>query len=386
MFGRQSRKSIAKARAVCEAAASGDFEARIVGITEKGELGELMQAINLLIDRTDAYMRESKACLEYVSRNQHFRLIAERGMVGSFLASARAINTATYSIKNRNDKFEKIGNDFEDQLETIVQTVSSAVNDLETVSSTVSTMSNSANEQSTIVAAGAEQASANMQGVAAATEELTSAIGEINRQVVQSADISMNAVEKSLQMSEQIEGLNEASQKIGDVIELVNAIAEQTNLLALNATIESARAGEAGKGFAVVAQEVKSLAGQTARATEDTRVQIDSIQEATQLAVLANREISDTIGQVNEISTTIASAVEEQSAATLEIARNVEEAATGTSDVSASITLVRDATSETQDAATKVLRTSEVLSEQGSSLQNLRDEMHGFLQEIRKVG
>ena len=386
MIGRGTRKSIAKVRAVCDAVASGDFEARIVDITEKGDLGEMMHSINLLIDRTDAYMRESKACLEYIGRNQHFRLIVEKGLVGSYLESARSINTATYLIKKRNDDFERIGGEFEVQLQNIVDSVSSAVGDLQAVSAMVNQTSNSANEQTTIVAAGAEEASANMQGVASATEELTSATNEINRKVMQSAEISLNAVRKSQQMNEQIKGLSEASQKIGDVIELINAIAEQTNLLALNATIESARAGEAGKGFAVVAQEVKSLAGQTAKATEDTRTQIDSIQEATRLAVLANQEISDTIGQVNEISATIASAVEEQSTATREIAGNVEEAAAGTTDVSSSIMLVHDATSETQAAAGKVLETSEELTEQKASLQRLRGEMQGFLQEIRKVG
>ncbi len=386
MIGSKTRRAITNIREVCEAVAAGDFEARILKITEKGELGETMHAINLLIDRTDAYMRESKACLEYVGRNQYFRLIAEKGMVGAFLESAETINKATWFIKGRTQKFEETANNFENQMREVVESVSSSVEKLQEVSETVNKSSNAANEQSLTVSAGAEEASVNMQGVAGATEELTSSIEEINRQVVQSADITALAVEKSREMNEQIESLTEASQKIGDVINLINDIAAQTNLLALNATIEAARAGEAGKGFAVVAQEVKSLAAQTAKATEDTSSQIDNIQNTTKLAVEANAGISETIAQVNEISTTIASAVEEQSTATQEIARNVDEAAIGTTEVSASIALVREATDETQQAAVKVMEASGEISRQEVVLQNLRDDMNGFIAEIKKVG
>lgn len=378
--------AISKATKVCQAVADGDFEARILNITETGELGELMHAINRLIDRTDAYMRESKACLEYVSRNQYFRLIADKGMVGSFGEAARTINGATEVIRKRSDDFSQIATRFEDQMKEVVESVSAAVNELRDVSEAVGQSSESTKEQAMTVSAGAEQASVNMQSVAASTEEMTNAIGEINRQVLQAAEITSAAVEKSRAMNQQIGSLADASDKIGEVMQLINDIAGQTNLLALNATIEAARAGEAGKGFAVVAQEVKSLAGQTAKATEDTSAQIAAIQQATQSAVSANGEISETISRVSEISTLIAAAVEEQSTATREIARNVDDAAGGTSDVSSGIAEVSKAANETQTGVTQVRGAAQRLSHQESVLQGLRDEMNAFLGELRKTG
>ena len=267
-----------------------------------------------------------------------------------------------------------------------MSTVTGSVEELEGTAKTVARISAEANEQSVTAAAGAEEASANMQGVATATEELTSAIGEINRRVVDSAELAGDAVEKASSMNEQMKCLSDASEKIGVVVQLINDIAEQTNLLALNATIEAARAGDAGKGFAVVAQEVKALAGQTAKATDEISSQVSEIQAAMQKAVTGNEAISSTISSVNEISASIASAVEEQSAATQEIARNVEESASGTQDVSTSIVNVSQAADETQQAASKVLTASTALSEQGDVLNGLRSEMAAFLVELRKTG
>lgn len=386
MLGNNSRSAIRKATMVCKAVANGDFEARVLNITETGEAAELLHTINLLIDRTDAYMRESKACLEYVSRNQYFRLISERGMVGSFKEASRTINAATDVVRKRSEGFSKIATNFEQQLESVVSTVSTSVGQLETASEAVNSASAEASEKSMTVSSGAEEASANMQGVATATEELTSAIGEINRQVLHSASITESAVEKSTAMSDQISGLANASDQIGAVVQLISDIADQTNLLALNATIEAARAGDAGRGFAVVAQEVKTLAGQTARATEDISKKVSEIQEATKSAVSGNAEIRDTISNVNDISTNIASAVEQQSAATQEIARNVEEAAVGTGDVSASITHVSTTARETQSAASDVLAASKDLCQQGEVLESLRGQMAEFLTEMRKTG
>lgn len=386
MFSGLKKSSLKKATEVCKAVANGDFEARITNITETGEAAELMHAINLLIDRTDAYLRESKACLDYVSRNQHFRLIAEKGMVGSFKDAARSINTATWAIKEKHEGFCDLATDFEGRLKEIVGSVTESVDDLNVVSTNVADACSKTNEQSLVVAAGAEQASANMNSVAASTEELTGSIAEINRQVVSAAEIASGAVDKSKAMSEQIDSLSSTSAKIGEVVQLINEIAAQTNLLALNATIEAARAGEMGKGFAIVAQEVKALAGQTANATEEINAQICGLQDVTTNAVNANAEISEAIERVSEISTAIASAVEEQTSATSEIARNVEEAATGATDVTSSIVGVQAATESTKETSERVLVAAGNLKDQEVNLQQLRDEMNDFLATATKVG
>lgn len=386
MFSGLKKSSLKKATEVCKAVADGDFEARITNITETGEAAELMHAINLLIDRTDAYLRESKACLDYVSRNQHFRLIAEKGMVGSFKDAARSINTATWAIKQKHEGFCELGKNFEGRLKDIVGSVTESVDDLNVVSTNVADACGKTNEQSLVVAAGAEQASANMNSVAASTEELTGSIAEINRQVVSAAEIASGAVDKSKAMSNEIDSLSNTSSKIGEVVQLINEIAAQTNLLALNATIEAARAGEMGKGFAIVAQEVKVLAGQTANATEEINAQISGLQDVTTNAVNANAEISEAIERVSEISTAIASAVEQQTSATSEIARNVEEAATGATDVTSSIVGVQAATESTKETSERVLVAAGSLKDQEANLQQLRDEMNTFLADATKVG
>ncbi|MBD8874942.1 methyl-accepting chemotaxis protein [Roseibium polysiphoniae] len=386
MFSGLNKSSLRKAISVCRAVADGDFEARITNISETGEAAELMHAINLLIDRTDAYLRESKACLDYVGRNQHFRLIAEKGMVGSFKEAATSINKATLSIKEKHDDFCKLGSDFEGQLQDVVQSVTDTVGDLNVVSENVARACSEANEQSVMVAAGAEEASTNMHSVAASTEELTSSITEINRQVVSAAEIASGAVDKSQRMSREIDSLSRSSMKIGEVVQLINDIAAQTNLLALNATIEAARAGEMGRGFAIVAQEVKALASQTANATEDINAQISGLQSVTANAVEANAEISDAIERVSEISSAIASAVDQQTLATGEIAHNVEDAATGATNVTASIVGVQSATAETYEVSGRVVGAASNLQQQEINLQQLRRQMITFLETARKVG
>ncbi|MGB8274693.1 MAG: methyl-accepting chemotaxis protein [Alphaproteobacteria bacterium] len=258
----------------------------------------------------------------------------------------------------------------------VVGVVASASTEVESTAESLAATAEETSRQSTAVAAAAEQATGNVQTVASAAEELSSSVAEIGRQVAQSAKIANKAVEEAIRTDNTVRGLADAAQKIGEVVNLINDIAGQTNLLALNATIEAARAGEAGKGFAVVASEVKSLATQTAKATEEIAGQIGSIQTATNDAVAAIEGISATIKQINEIATTIASAVEEQGSATQEIARNVQQAAAGTTEVSSNITGVTQAASQTGDAAGQMLSAARELA---ANANTLRGEIDQFL-------
>jgi methyl-accepting chemotaxis protein len=269
---------------------------------------------------------------------------------------------------------------FEASVGGVVESVTSAATELQATAQSLSATAEETSQQSNAVAAASEQMTQNVQTVASATEELSSSIREIGNQVTESTRIVGTAVTQADDTNAKVKTLAEAAQKIGDVVTLINEIAAQTNLLALNATIEAARAGEAGKGFAVVASEVKNLATQTAKATEEIAGQVRAIQEATGTSAQAIDSISQTINRVNEISTAIASAVEEQGAATQEIARNVQEASTGTSEVTNNIAGVTQASQQTSAGSTQVLSAASELAKNG---EKLRQEVGNFLATVR---
>ncbi|WP_338829340.1 methyl-accepting chemotaxis protein [Bradyrhizobium sp. 27S5] len=288
--------------------------------------------------------------------------------------------------KDRTAKAERTTR-MEAQIVTFESNVRSALGSLQTAAnsmqSTAQSMSATADQSSALVnavASAAEETSVNVQTVSAGTEELSSSISEIGRQVVTSAEIARKAVEEASATDSTMQGLADNAARISVVVDLIQTIASQTNLLALNATIEAARAGEAGRGFAVVASEVKNLASQTAKATEEIRQQIVSMQEVTTTAVSAIRNISSTIGEINDVTTAIAAAVEEQGAATREIARNIQHAAGGTSEVSSNIVGVSTASAEAGAAAGEVLSASDALRREADVL---RSEIDGFLSNIR---
>ena len=226
----------------------------------------------------------------------------------------------------------------------------------------------------------AGEASHNVSGIAAATDELSASIAEIGRQVTQASQVTRRAVAETQQTDDTVRGLAESADRIGDVVRLISDIAAQTNLLALNATIEAARAGEAGKGFAVVASEVKSLATQTAKATEEIASQITQVRGVTQEAVKAIKQIRGTIDEVNEVATNIAASVEQQGAAMNEIARNTQMAAERTRDASDNVKAVSEGTAATTQSATAVKTAAGVL---GAQALRLREQVDGFMARIR---
>jgi methyl-accepting chemotaxis protein len=269
---------------------------------------------------------------------------------------------------------------FEQSVGEVIQAVSTASGQMKSSAEVMTATADQTNSQTVAVASASEQTSANVQTVASASEELSSSISEIGSQVAKSSQVAGSAVREVEGANAKVQELADAANKIGEVVELITDIAEQTNLLALNATIEAARAGEAGKGFAVVASEVKNLASQTAKATEEISGQVTSIQGATQEAVGSIEGIGKTIKEISEIATTIASAVEEQGAATQEIAGNVQQAAAGTQEVNENISGVTQAVSETGTAAKEVLSSAEDLEEQSETL---RTAVDGFLERVR---
>ena len=321
---------------------------------------------------------------------------AHRWRRGRLTATLRAVNSAinldmalAISVyqeamlaerQQREDKVATAISEFDAQMKMAIETVSTSSARMQETANILAASADEAGRQSTTVAAASEQATTNVQTVAGAAEELSSSIAEIARRVVESTGIAGTAVTQANQTNETVQGLADAARKIGDVIDLIQNIAAQTNLLALNATIEAARAGDAGKGFAVVASEVKSLANQTARATEEIGQQIGAVQKSTEDAVAAIRQIASTIASVNEIAAVIASAVEEQGAATKEIAYNVQQAAQGTRDVSANIEGVSRAANETGGAAGEVRAAAEQLAQQSATL---RLHVESFFAQIR---
>lgn len=269
---------------------------------------------------------------------------------------------------------------FEDKVRVALESLMTSANSMQVTAESMATTADRSSALVSAVASAAEETSVNVQTVSAGTEELSSSIQEISRQVTNSTEIANNAVNDASQTDATMQGLAENANRISSVVDLIQEIASQTNLLALNATIEAARAGDAGRGFAVVASEVKSLAEQTAKATDEIRAQITSMQTVTTLAVGAIRSIGSTIGQINDVTTAIAAAVEQQGAATREIARNIQHAAGGTSEVSSNIVGVSQASIEAGAAASEVLNASGELRREADTL---RAEIDTFLLNIR---
>jgi len=277
-------------------------------------------------------------------------------------------------------EFDGLAEQMESQIGASADTLAGTSNRLAGNARTMATEAERSTQQASTVAAAAEEATATAQSVAGASSELTRAIQEIAASAGEAASGSSEAATEAQRTRETMNTLDEAAQKIGEIVTLIEGVAEQTNLLALNATIEAARAGDAGKGFAVVASEVKTLAGQTAKATEQISSQISNVQTVVSSAVEAIESVARAVERVNGVSTSISAAVEEQNAATAEISRNTEQTAQSSGSVSQTIAGVLTSVQQTSTSANEVVQASEELGQQS---EKLRRDVADFLTKLR---
>ncbi|KZB70572.1 MULTISPECIES: methyl-accepting chemotaxis protein [Thalassospira] len=332
--------------------ADGHLEAKLYGVGRKDEIGDIAQTMQVF----------------------------QKNMLRTRQLEEEAEEKERIAEERRIKQLNKMADDFENTVGSVVSIVSSASVQLEAAAETLTSTLDEANSQATTVASASNQASTNVETVAAACEQLASSIGEIGQQMQNATNITGSADENANQTRLTAEQMVVSVQKIGEVVTLIQDIASQTNLLALNATIEAARAGDAGKGFAVVASEVKNLATQTAKATEDITNHIEEVQTVTKTTARAIEDISSVIAEVRDTSITISAAVEQQDAATQEIARNVSQASEGTNEVTSAITQVTEAAHDGGQAASEVLTSARDLSR---SADTLRVEVDKFVEAVR---
>lgn len=352
VIGRSIARPVTELTGVMDTLAADNTDVEVRFVDNRDEVGRMARAVQLFRDQAIEVKR-----LQKIQGEAEQRAAEERA---ALLAG--------------------VAEQIEGSIGDIAQQMAAMSDQVKGSAQTLSSNAQQTSNQSMTVASTSEQASSNVQTVASAAEELSASISDIGNQVVYSTDITRRAVDEVKGTNAKVQGLSEAANQIGAVVALISDIAEQTNLLALNATIEAARAGEAGKGFAVVATEVKNLAGQTAKATQDISQQVSDIQAQTEDAVGAIMQIGDVIGEINEVSGNIAAAVEQQGAATREIARNVEQAATGTQEVNSSISQVAEAAESTGANADELLSASEEM-ERGSK--DLKDQVVDLTRKLR---
>ncbi len=352
IIGRAISRPIIRMTEAMGVLAKGDLTVSVPAVGRKDEIGEMADAVQVFKDNALEVERLKREQEEQEKR----------------------------TAEEKRQQLMELANRFESSVGSIIGSVSSASTELQQTAQSMSSTAEETSNQSAAVAAASEEASCNVGTVASSTEELSSSISEISRQITESNRIATQAADDADSANEAVRSLADAAQKIGDVVSLISDIAEQTNLLALNATIEAARAGEAGKGFAVVASEVKSLATQTAKATEEIAAQVSGMQSATDGTVQSIDGITKVIAKLGENAAAVASAVEQQNAATQEIARSVQEASTGTQEVASNIVGVQQAAEQTGTASAQVLGAAEELSKQSETL---REEVDRFVSGLR---
>jgi len=347
-------RPIKKISRILEDLAEGNFDTEISGTERKDEVGDIAKAALIFRD-------QGRETTRLRAEQEQLKIRAEQERKSAML---------------------QLADEFEGSVKGIVGVVSSAATEMQATATTLAANAEQTSQKSFAASSASEETSVSVETVATTAQQLTQAISEISSQVGHSTAVTAQVAQDGAAANVTMQTLAVTANKIGEVVQLIQSIAGQTNLLALNATIEAARAGEAGKGFAVVASEVKSLANQTAKATEDIERQISTIQSETRTAVSAISGMCKTLEDVKSSSSAIAAAVEEQSASTREISRSVQQAASGTREVSINVTAVTEAAQETGTAAGQML---EAASELAKQAEGLRDQVDRFLSKVRSA-
>ncbi|MBI3445893.1 MAG: methyl-accepting chemotaxis protein [Magnetospirillum sp.] len=367
---------IERAAIVAGEAAQGDLNVRVIRIGRKDELGRLLNGLNHVLDLTEEFAKDTGAAMKRAGAKEYFRYIPPQGLRGDYRTYAELINKVLGDMEARDQQTKT----FEQSVHAMVSQVSSATKGIGQTAQTMAARSESAGGRSINVGEAAETTTHLAAAVSDSTRQLAGAINEIALQVTQSAHVAQTAVADIGQTVENMTGLAESVSQIGVVVQLINDIAAQTNLLALNATIEAARAGDAGKGFAVVANEVKHLANQTAKATEDISRQVGAVQDAARSAAAGVEGVVETIRSIDHISATIASAVQEQEAVTRDISAHIDEVAVKAAEVSDNVAHLSQSSAQACGGTVRVIWSARSLTK---VVEALSAEVNAYVSKVK---